>query len=596
MLRQDFQQYFLTYSGDPVYILVNRGGSSFYVDASLYNERAEDSDILLVNRGGVSYQVSWANFDTIPRDTDIMLCNQGGLSHYLSVKTLKGMLSTSTDIIADVSDDRKTLTFSSDKSLSEFTAGLNVSQTKGGTPVTSGVTSETNIDGDWTVVQSIMRYGIVSDIVYAQGINKWVAVCSSYIDDLRKGALVSSDNGETWGKCTTPQNPSNSYEGTWRSVAWSEPLQLLVAVSDNDKMTAMSSIDGINWSNNVNLDYTVRFTQIAWGGDKFVAINNMASAAASPDSGRSFNGIDWTTRASSIDRSFLWPLLIYKEDADYFVAFGNYKSVSMGNELRIIYSQNGLDWSDTQFQPMFNDWVFSDVAYGNGRLVVTCYQRDTGELKIAYSDDLFNWYDAATDLSSIRFSTSGWAIAYGNGVFCALERKDGKAFNSRVLYSYDAVNWYSEGADVGLSTALAYQCLAHGNNRFVLAALDAWCWTGWSDTGTGTQQQLTFSDATNIENFRPGDIVDKGIVASTDEDNLHIYVKLNDPAVPYVAGEILTGPACTAATGVIASVDTANKQMVLSSSDESGTGRWLVTKPSYDPTKAINAAVTSPSL
>ena len=92
MSQEAFTNYFSTYSGDPVYVLVNRGGSSYYVDASLYQDKAEDDDIFLINRAGSSYKVRWADFNTKPRDSDILLCKQGDISYYVPFSRIKNQL------------------------------------------------------------------------------------------------------------------------------------------------------------------------------------------------------------------------------------------------------------------------------------------------------------------------------------------------------------------------------------------------------------------------------------------------------------------------------------------------------------------------
>ena len=596
MLRQEFQQYFSTYSGDPVHILVNRGGSSFYIDASLYSDKAENSDVLLVNRDGVSYQVSWANFDTVPRDTDIMLCNQGGLSHYLSVKTLKGILSVETDVIVDISTDRSTLTFDSDKSLSTFTPGLNVSQTIGGTPVTSTISTNQTLPGRWNEVPltSLEKGDITawSFVAYSRSRDRYVVVASGITDNATPWLVIYSDDGGlTWTRVRT-MTPLNTTQN-WDTIAYSPPLDIFVALGRTGDTSYMRSEDGgETWAyDSTNVGGTAgnrRNSKIIWAKDRFISVGEAGSMY-------SFDGQNFLTDGSLRDTlpgssdKLNWRGIAYSEETDMVVAVAEGRQIAYSTDL-------GQTWTYLETGAAAEvSWY--KVCYGAGRWVAVGNRYNmAGNLQTGYSDDGINWFTASDGLEDYLRLVD---VTYGAGTYVAVSNSRAGGQN-RIAFSTDGIKWTQSGASAGVPPDGDFLNVVYGKDRFLTVQGDT---NGahvnsalWSYTGGLDQQELTFANNTNLTNFKANDVISKGAVAQVDEASLSMRVDLDDPSVGYTDGETVTGPACTAATGVIASVDVANKQMVLSSSDESGSGRWLVTKSTYESDKVINAKVTSPSL
>lgn len=72
-------------------ILIQRGGTSYKVNAIDYADIALDTDLILVNRGGSSYKMAYSAVDDA-NDTDLVLVNRSGSSYKATMEQLRDVL------------------------------------------------------------------------------------------------------------------------------------------------------------------------------------------------------------------------------------------------------------------------------------------------------------------------------------------------------------------------------------------------------------------------------------------------------------------------------------------------------------------------
>jgi len=142
------------------------------------------------------------------------------------------------------------------------------------------------------------------------------------------------------------------------------------------------------------------------------------------------------------------------------IAYGNGKFVAVGNEGRIAYSTDGINWTEVQDSPFsttkkYNYNEARTVSYGNGRFVAGGYQGNS-EFSInniiAYSSDGVTWTEAADS----TFGSSTWInhIAYGGTA--GQEKFIASGAKGKMAYSLDGITW----------TAITNSRLSGGINVF----------------------------------------------------------------------------------------------------------------------------------
>ena len=154
------------------------------------------------------------------------------------------------------------------------------------------------------------------------------------------------------------------------------------------------------------------WTSVTYGNGKYVAVGSKENSIA-----YSVDGINWTLASSN----FYCSKVAYGQGI--FVAVPEWSSM-------VTYSYDGINWAHVQAIDHLN---WTSIAYGNGKFVAFSETYDS-KLKIAYSSDGLNWTQ-----STIRTNVADgypYYVTYGNGKFAAVTSDD-----TYMLYSADGINW-----------------------------------------------------------------------------------------------------------------------------------------------------------
>ncbi|GHV86834.1 hypothetical protein AGMMS50255_1300 [Spirochaetia bacterium] len=142
---------------------------------------------------------------------------------------------------------------------------------------------------------------------------------------------------------------------------------------------------------------------------------------------------------------------------------------------------SGLNWTKVT-ESHFGDDYYSDIksiAFGNGKFVA-----GGGRGKIATSTDGINWTLETSPFGTAI--TNNAIVAYGDGIFLAgYNKTDG------IWTSTDGSNWTNVAANSPFSTFDSIDCIAFGNNTWVLVSGNA---TSCSTDGGITWSALGFPD------------------------------------------------------------------------------------------------------
>jgi hypothetical protein len=122
----------------------------------------------------------------------------------------------------------------------------------------------------------------------------------------------------------------------WRDVIWVSELGLFVQVSDlaYGAQVPRYSSDGINWSSSPSMPESVNWTSLAWSPQL-----GMIVAVASSGTQRvmySYNGIDWSNTSVSGAGGYAWNSVCWAPELGIFVAVGDGYTMS---------STNGINWT-----------------------------------------------------------------------------------------------------------------------------------------------------------------------------------------------------------------------------------------------------------
>jgi hypothetical protein len=181
-----------------------------------------------------------------------------------------------------------------------------------------------------------------------------------------------------------------------------------------------TSPDGVDWTT-VDLLGSYDLIKVAFGGDRFVAIDKSGSTFASVD------GTNW--RRGSVPGS---PSLTG-------VTYGKGLFVAVGNEGEIFTSTDGLSWvKRVSPSPRGN----SKILYGN-------------ETFVAYGGTIWKSEDGIVWIEFPLWEKVGtlfWEMIYGNGIYVATSSKG-------IFTSTDAITWTQRDA--------YFHHLAYGNGLFI---------------------------------------------------------------------------------------------------------------------------------
>jgi len=256
-----------------------------------------------------------------------------------------------------------------------------------------------------------------------------VAGAGTYITETEGKAwkhLGGGTLGTFWTAVTDKKLTSNIL-----GIAWGN--NKFVAVDSGGKMAYSSN--GVNWMLVANSTFTEIIYGIAYGGGKFVAVGRYGRMAYSS------NGVDWTAVGAS---KF--------EDDIFGITYGGGKFVAVGDKGKMAYSSDGVTWTAVNNSTFVGTNGIKAITYGGDKFVAG---DDKG--KMAYSSDGVSWVTLGIISSKI---SDIFGIAYGGGKFVAV------GYNSGIAYSSNGTNWttvtnstFSNGSDIAGIT--------YGGGKFV---------------------------------------------------------------------------------------------------------------------------------
>ena len=237
-----------------------------------------------------------------------------------------------------------------------------------------------------------------------------------------------------WSTATMPQNQ-------WNGLAFGNGTFVAIGGdAGNDAAYSTNGTNGTNW-NVSTLPGTYNWESVAYGSNKFVAVDFFSSLAA-----YSTNGINWT--ATTLPNSNNWQAVTYGNGIFVAIAY-NPTNVVGSTPTNAAYSANGINWTPTLL-PSAGEW--QNVVYGNGVFVAV-----GGTTNGAYSTNGISW-------KASTLPPGAWGgVAYGNGIFTALSYGETNA-----AYSVDGINWTTS---LPLPSAAQWENAVYGNNVFAAVAL-----------------------------------------------------------------------------------------------------------------------------
>jgi hypothetical protein len=323
---------------------------------------------------------------------------------------------------------------------------------------------DNNTDIDWNGWNYV--YGPDNDIItwfsVAYGNGKYVAVgASSYYFN----STMHSEDGINWTTVAAPASGT-----TWTEVIYVDGK--FWAVGYGTSIRVMYSEDlGESWIAVENPGVTDQrwWNSVTYGNGKFVAVARVGNGSdVNVDTPRimySENGTEWTMTTSTRDTND-WQSVTYgvaaSDGVGRFVAVARrppYDNATRGIE-KIAYSEDGINWTAVSSPDDNREWL--SVTYGDGRFVAVGGEWDNYNVywarKIMYSDDGINWTSV-----SISGDSRAHSLTYGStGYFVAT----GEAASGEDLrYSKDGVNWTK--AMHSHSPSANYHGIVHGGGRFV---------------------------------------------------------------------------------------------------------------------------------
>lgn len=301
-----------------------------------------------------------------------------------------------------------------------------------------------------------------TDVAYGDG--KFVAVAersggTSSTISAQQG--VYSQDGITW---KTMNLPSAQH---WGKICYGAGVfvtlsngNIVPGVGDTtDSFAGAWSTNGTSWTQ-FKAPLKTRFGPLIFGKDKFLAITNESGVTSHPYM-YSTDGKSWVSQTG-------FPIVC----AD--ITYGADKFVAVANQGAIAYSNDGLSWTETTLSNA--PWYGKNlqrcrICYGQGKFVVLT-ENTSSQTACCYSTDGLNWYWAMLPQSIQDSKFKATSIAYGNGVFIAVD--DSQYYgSSQCLYSYDGANW----SLCDFTGSGSWVKVVYGNNRFV--TLDT---VGYSDS------------------------------------------------------------------------------------------------------------------
>jgi hypothetical protein len=223
----------------------------------------------------------------------------------------------------------------------------------------------------------------VRTVTYGEGI--WVAPYAGAND------LATSTDGQTF----TFQNNAMGVAPEWQAVAYGNSIFLAIAQNSNASRYAIAATVAATpttvWTAGGNLTASAEWTDMAFGGGRFVAISG--STTNSDLVNWTTNGVTWT--AATMPSSDRWSSITYGTNKFVAVA-GN----SATTTTKAAYSTDGSSWSAATLPGAAARWI--SVVWNGTIFVATAYNSN----RTAISEDGITWAEGPTMASTANWVTS----------------------------------------------------------------------------------------------------------------------------------------------------------------------------------------------
>lgn len=274
-----------------------------------------------------------------------------------------------------------------------------------GTGSTQNVATSTD-GATWTKANLPGATSGWTDITFGNG--KFVAVRTSASDQL----FAYSTDGITWS-VVTPTALAPAAAGNWKKVAYGAGK--FVAVGSGTSANVVYSTDGINWSTAL-IPGGLLWNGVTYGADRFVAVSFDAAANGANNIAYSTDGVTWTRtgltgdstarftsiafgggkylavgnkQASSSD-GVTWSVVgTAKNLTNVVYVLSQYVAFGAANGALAQYSADGVSWTNTSLGGGIvpSSGAFTIGAFGGSRFVIIA----SGNGQVAYSADARNF-------------------------------------------------------------------------------------------------------------------------------------------------------------------------------------------------------------
>lgn len=274
-----------------------------------------------------------------------------------------------------------------------------------GTGSTQNVATSTD-GATWTKANLPGSTSGWTDITFGNG--KFVAVRTSASDQL----FAYSTDGITWS-VVTPTALAPAAAGNWKKVAYGAGK--FVAVGSGTSANVAYSTDGINWSTAL-IPGGLLWNGVTYGADRFVAVSFDAAANGANNIAYSTDGVTWTRtgltgdstarftsiafgggkylavgnkQASSSD-GVTWSVVgTAKNLTNVVYVLSQYVAFGAANGALAQYSADGVSWTNTSLGGGIvpSSGAFTIGAFGGSRFVIIA----SGDGQVAYSADARNF-------------------------------------------------------------------------------------------------------------------------------------------------------------------------------------------------------------
>ena len=238
---------------------------------------------------------------------------------------------------------------------------------------------------------------------------------------------------------------------------------------------------GVEWTSRAT-PVDVSWVSVAYGNGTFAAVANNGTGDHVMTSR---DGIAWTARTAP--------------DGDWgAVAYGNGLFVAVSDAptptpYRVITSPDGITWTARSSS---SEVLWRSITYANGLYVAVGGQPPTFGDRVMTSPDGITWTTRTAGVTSNNW----YAVTYGAGLFVALAGSSGSG--ERVMTSPDGITWTQRVA----ASATKWRSVVHAEGQFVAVGLydtglsmvmtspDGITWTAQNAASDNDWKSLTYVD------------------------------------------------------------------------------------------------------